>query len=69
MTTRKRPRLHEKIRAEMERLFADLAYFSPIPGERELCRLLGVSRPTVRKALDLLAEEKGLHKKGNPILE
>ena len=56
MTSRKRP-LHERVRDEMERRFADLAYFSPIPGERELCQQLGVSRPTVRKALDLLAAE------------
>lgn len=56
MTSRKRP-LHERARDEMERRFADLAYFSPIPGERELCQQLGVSRPTVRKALDLLAAE------------
>jgi len=57
MTSRKQQRLHEKIRAAMERQFADLAYFSPIPGERELCQQLGVSRPTVRKALELLEAE------------
>nr|WP_037349241.1 GntR family transcriptional regulator [Selenomonas artemidis] len=57
MTTGKRLHLHEKIRDEMERRFADLSYFSPVPGERELCRSFGVSRPTVRKALDLLEEE------------
>ena len=56
MTSKKRP-LHEKIRDAMERQFADLAYFSPIPGERELCQTLGVSRPTVRKALELLEAE------------
>ena len=56
MTSKKRP-LHEKIRDAMERQFADLAYFSPIPGERELCQMLGVSRPTVRKALELLEAE------------
>ena len=57
MTGKKRERLHEKIRDAMERQFADLAYFSPIPGERELCQMLGVSRPTVRKALELLEAE------------
>lgn len=57
MSSKKPPRLHEKIRDEMERQFADLAYFSPIPGERELCQQLGVSRPTVRKALELLESE------------
>ena len=56
MTSKKRP-LHEKIRDAMEKQFADLAYFSPIPGERELCQMLGVSRPTVRKALELLEAE------------
>ena len=56
MTSKKQP-LHEKIRDAMEKQFADLAYFSPIPGERELCQTLGVSRPTVRKALELLEKE------------
>ena len=57
MTSKKQQRLHEKIRDAIERQFADLAYFSPIPGERELCQQLGVSRPTVRKALELLEAE------------
>ena len=57
MTSKKQQRLHEKIRNAIERQFADLAYFSPIPGERELCQQLGVSRPTVRKALELLEAE------------
>jgi len=57
MTSKKQQRLHEKIRDAIERQFADLAYFSPIPGERELCQQLGVSRPTVRKALALLVAQ------------
>lgn len=57
MARMKQMRLHERIRDAMERRFTDLAYFSPIPGERELCRQLGVSRPTVRKALELLESE------------
>ena len=57
MTGKRRRPLHESVRDAMERQFADLAYFSPIPGERELCHQLGVSRPTIRRALDLLAAE------------
>lgn len=57
MAGKKRRPLHESVRDAMERQFADLAYFSPIPGERELCQMFGVSRPTVRRALDLLASE------------
>ena len=57
LSVRKLRRLHEKIREAMERKFADLAYFSPIPGERELSVAFGVSRPTVRKALELLEAE------------
>ena len=57
MTGKRRRPLHESVRDAMERQFADLAYFSPIPGERELCQQLGVSRPTIRRALDLLAAE------------
>ena len=56
MTSKKQP-LHEKIRDAMEKQFADLAYFSSITCERELCLMIGVSRPSVRKALELLEAE------------
>ena len=32
-------------------------YYSPLPGERELCEIYKVSRPTVRKALEVLESE------------
>lgn len=46
--------LHEKIEKAILKQASDLSYFSPLPGERELCQLFKVSRPTVRKALESL---------------
>lgn len=54
MVNEKTSPLHMKIQEAILQQFADSAYFSPLPGERELCQLFKVSRPTVRKALESL---------------
>lgn len=54
---KRRSLLHEKIQEAILNQAADLSYFSPLPGERELCQLFKVSRPTVRKALENLEKE------------
>ena len=55
MSEKKKPLLlHHRIQAALQRAFADLPYYSPLPGERELCQQFDVSRPTIRKALSSL---------------
>jgi len=49
--------LYEKIRQKLLVSFAELEYFAPLPGERELCQQFAVSRPTIRKALDCLEQD------------
>ena len=43
-------------------LTGEYAVGSQIPTENELCALLGVSRPTLRQALDTLAREGWLQR-------
>lgn len=49
--------LHIQIRQALLDSFADMAYFSPLPSERELCQRFNVSRPTIRKALENMEKE------------
>lgn len=49
---------HEQLRAILERMCADdLAPGDPLPSERRLCELYGVSRITVREAIGQLVSE------------
>ncbi|WP_052447424.1 GntR family transcriptional regulator [Clostridium polynesiense] len=43
---------------ELLEAFSALPYYSPLPGERELGEVFGVSRPTIRKALKILEDER-----------
>lgn len=52
--------LYLKVQEEIISKFKDMAYYSPLPGERELCQTLGVSRPTIRKALENLEKENAI---------
>ena len=53
------PRYHQIYLVLRERLAAgEFAADAPLPGEVELARTFGVSRMTLRAALDLLAQEK-----------
>ena len=56
--------LQAKVQEEFKKKFKDEPYFSALPGERELCQMFHVSRPTIRKVLECL-EKEGIIETGN----
>lgn len=54
---RRKTVLQIKTQEKFEEQFKNMPYFSALPGERELCQMFEVSRPTIRKVLDYLEEE------------
>ena len=46
-----------ELRDKMLSYFSDFKHFSPLPSERKLSEIFDVSRPTIRKALEILEKE------------
>jgi GntR family transcriptional regulator len=57
MQDRKEKPLYMKLSEEILEKYQYLSYYSPLPGERELCEIFHTSRPTIRKAIDVLEQE------------
>lgn len=53
----KKELLYMQLRDNILAEYQHKPYYTPLPGERELCEMYAVSRPTVRKALEILEEQ------------
>jgi len=59
--------LYMSLKNRIKSDYSGQPYYTPLPGERELCTIYGVSRQTIRKSLQCLEKEgiiRSLHGKG-----
>jgi GntR family transcriptional regulator len=57
-----KPKLYQQLKEKILDQFENQSPLTPIPSERDLCEMFGVSRPTVRRALDELEQEGELYR-------
>lgn len=57
MGGRKEKPLYIRLSEAILEKYQNLDYYAPLPGERELCEIFHTSRPTIRKAIDVLEKE------------